>query len=115
VSSYEISLTRDHDIKVHKLSGQGKRPARNSVVLTTAKQVKGEQFDVCILVGTDRDHLPDFQGGQGEVWVAQKREDDFRLFAVAMSRCKKHLYFVWNGTRPSEFIENMGDTIEPHG
>lgn len=111
----EAVLTRDYDVKVHHLIGQGKRPPRNSIVLTTAKLVKGEQFDVCMLLGTDRDSLPDFRGGEGEIWVAQKREDDFRLFAVAMSRCKRHLHFMWTGTQPSEFIEAMGETVEHHG
>jgi superfamily I DNA/RNA helicase len=103
------------DVKIHHLNGQGKRPSRNSIILTTARQVKGEQFDVCILVGTDRDSLPDFRGGESAAWVSQKREDDFRLFAVAMSRCKRRLHFMWTGTQPSEFIERMGDTIELHG
>ncbi|MBK9007712.1 MAG: DEAD/DEAH box helicase [Anaerolineae bacterium] len=115
LKNIESIVVREADIKIHHLTGQGKHPPKNSVVLTTARQVKGEQFDVCILVGASRDNLPDFRGGEGEVWFSQKREDDFRLFAVAMSRCKRHLYFVWTGTQPSEFIEAMGDTIEVHG
>lgn len=115
LNSVEAVIKRELDIKTHRLSGQGKRPSKNSIILTTAKQVKGEQFEVCILVGTDRDSLPDFRGGEGEVWVSQKREDDFRLLAVGMSRCKRHLHFMWTGTQPSEFIEAMGDTVDVHG
>lgn len=111
----ESIVVKEVDVKIHHLTGQGKHPPKNSIVLTTARQVKGEQFDVCILVGAGRDSLPDFRGGEGEVWFSQKREDDFRLFAVAMSRCKRHLHFMWTGSQPSEFIEAMGDTIEVHG
>ncbi|MCL5997762.1 MAG: UvrD-helicase domain-containing protein [Chloroflexi bacterium] len=115
VKSVDSTLVSDFGLKTFRQTGQGRQTPRNSIVVTTAKQVKGQQFDVCLLVGTDRDSLPDFRGGQGEVWSAQKREDDFRLLAVAMSRCKRQLHFIWHGTRPSEFIEAMGDTIEHKG
>lgn len=111
----EAVIKNGLDIKVHQLIGQGKRPPKNSIVLTTARQVKGEQFDVCILLGVDKSSLPDLRGGEGEIWASQKREDDFRLFAVAMSRCKRYLHFLWAGNQSSEFIEALGDTIEVHG
>lgn len=44
-----------------------------------------------------------------------KREDDLRLFLVAVSRCKRDLYLLWHGSKPSEFVKAMGSSIDLRG
>ncbi|HZH77048.1 MAG TPA: UvrD-helicase domain-containing protein, partial [Archangium sp.] len=103
------------DITVHQLLGDGKRASMRSVTVSTARQVKGQQFEVCVIVGADRDRLPDFNGVKSDVYREQRREDDLKLFVVAMSRCKRSLHLLWHGTEPSEFISAMGGAIDMRG
>jgi hypothetical protein len=44
-----------------------------------------------------------------------KREDDLRLFLVAISRCKRDLFLLWNGSEPSEFVRAMRTAIDVRG
>jgi hypothetical protein len=102
-------------VKATMIAGSARRVSRGSVALVTAKHVKGMQFDTCIVIGADRDHLPDFDGVKTDYHREVKREDDLRLFLVATSRCKKDLFLLWNGSEPSEFVRAMGFWIDIRG
>lgn len=97
------------------ISGTTRRVARGAVALVEAKYVKGMQFEACVVLGVDRDHLPDLEGTRTDVQREVKREDELRLFLVAISRCKRDLYLLWHGTEPSEFVTAMGDTVVLRG
>ncbi|KFA90378.1 UvrD-helicase domain-containing protein [Archangium violaceum] len=103
------------EVAVHRLMGDGKRTSSKAVTVSTARQVKGQQFEVCVIVGADRDRLPNFKGVKSEVYREQRREDDLKLFVVAMSRCKRSLHLLWHGTEPSEFISAMGGAVDMRG
>lgn len=102
-------------IRTHQLTGRGRRPPRGAVVVTDAKNVKGMQFQTCILLGLDRDSIPDLRGVKNDLQREVKREDYLRLFLVAISRCKRNLHMLWNGTEPTEFIAAMGATVDRRG
>lgn len=102
-------------LAVHRLLGDGRRALSKAVTVSTARQVKGQQFEVCIIVGADRDRLPNFKGVKSDVYREQRREDDLKLFVVAMSRCKRSLHLLWHGTEPSEFISAMEGAIDIRG
>ncbi|MBP8811506.1 MAG: UvrD-helicase domain-containing protein [Kofleriaceae bacterium] len=102
-------------VKATIIGGEARRPARGSVNLVTAKHVKGMQFETCLVVGADRDHLPDFEGVKTEYQREVKMEDDLRLFLVAVSRCKTELFLLWNGSEPSQFVTAMGTAIDVRG
>lgn len=97
------------------ISGVARKSARGAVALVEAKFVKGMQFEVCVVLGVDRDHLPDLDGARTDVQREVKREDELRLFLVAISRCKRDLYLLWHGTEPSEFVDAMGESIVLRG
>lgn len=105
----------ERDVKASVIGRGGRRATRGSVALVTAKHVKGMQFETCVIVGTDRDHLPDFEGVKTEYQREVKMEDDLRLFLVAVSRCKKDLFLLWNGSEPSQFVAAMGTAIDIRG
>jgi superfamily I DNA/RNA helicase len=67
------------------------------------------------VVGVDRDRMPDFSRVKSELHRETRREDDLRLFLVALSRCRRSLHILWSGTEPSEFIFAMGDAVDRHG
>lgn len=102
-------------VKAVMIGGSGRRAPRGSVSLITAKHVKGMQFETCIIVGADRDRLPDFEGVKTDYQREVKMEDDLRLFLVAVSRCKKELYLLWNGSEPSQFVAAMDTAIDIRG
>lgn len=102
-------------VKATIIGGGARRPSRGSVSLVTAKHVKGMQFETCVIVGADRDHLPDFEGVKTEYQREVKMEDDLRLFLVAVSRCKTELFLLWNGSEPSQFVAAMGTAIDVRG
>lgn len=105
----------ERKIKTTVVAGSARRVARGAVALVTAKHVKGMQFETCIIVGADRDRLPDFEGVKTDTQREVKREDDLRLFLVAVSRCKRDMFLLWNGSEPSEFVKAMGNSIDRRG
>jgi len=99
-------------VKVNDVCGQHRRRSARAVFVADPKRVKGQQFELCILVGVGRDQLPDLNGTKTEVQRQSRREDELRDLIVAMSRARTHLHFLWHGSEPSEFITAMSATIE---
>lgn len=102
-------------IQHHRPEGEGRRTPQKAITVSSARQIKGQQFDFCIVVGADRDRMPDFSSVKSELHRETRREDDLRLFLVALSRCRRSLHVLWAGTEPSEFILAMGDAVDRRG
>lgn len=102
-------------VTVHRPEGEGRRPPARAVTVSSARQIKGQQFELCVVVGLDRDRLPNFTDVKSELHRETRREDDLRLFLVALSRCKRSLHLLWSGTEPSEFVVAMGDALDRRG
>lgn len=103
---------RADGVRTHVIEGGGGRAGVRAVNVANARFVKGQQFEVCVLVGVDRDSLPDFRDVKNALHGENRREDDLRLFVVAASRAKRELHLLWCGPEPSEFVAALGHTID---
>jgi superfamily I DNA/RNA helicase len=99
-------------VPTHVLEGDGKRGSARAVNVANARHVKGQQFDTCILVGLDRDSFPDARNVKSNLHLETRREDDLRVFVVALSRTRRALHLLWHGAEPSEFVAALEHTIE---
>jgi len=105
----------NHGHRVRHSTARGKQGPRGAITVSTARGVKGDQFEACILLGVDRDRLPDLRGLNNPMQAEMKRADDFRAIAVAVSRCKKYLHFLYFGTEPSEFVKALDGAVDFRG
>lgn len=99
-------------LKTHAIEGDGRRASGRAINLASARFAKGQQFETCILVGLDRDSLPDFRDVKSALHGETRREDDLRLFVVALSRAKREVHLLWCGPEPSEFVSALGHTVD---
>jgi DNA polymerase III epsilon subunit-like protein len=67
----------------------------NKLVLSTVHKAKGLEFEIVFIIGLSHQHWPEHLNNN-----IQNIEEERRLFYVAITRCKKNLYFV---THLSEF------------
>ena len=78
-----------------KLIGEEKQQQQSlGLCLSTIHRSKGLEWDAVFLVGCDEGIIPSF---------ASSLEEEYRLFYVAATRCRKHLYFIHDKT-PSRFL-----------
>ncbi|MBX3002557.1 MAG: UvrD-helicase domain-containing protein [Anaerolineales bacterium] len=105
----------DIGMNVNRITAKGRLGPRKSVTIASPRSVKGDQFEVCFILGVDRDHLPELDGIHNLQQLSAKEADDFRLLMVAVSRCKTNLHFLYHGTQPSKFVENLGDAARWFG
>ncbi|MCZ7682417.1 MAG: UvrD-helicase domain-containing protein [Sandaracinaceae bacterium] len=103
---------RSDGMKTHVIEGDGRRASGRAINIASARFAKGHQFDTCILVGVDRDSLPDFRDVKSPLHGETRREDDLRLFIVALSRAEREVHLLWRGPEPSEFVAALGHTID---
>lgn len=103
---------RNERIKVNMMEGTGRAGSRRAVVVGNAKHAKGQQFETVIMVGLDRDSVPDLRDITNTLHAETKKEDDLRTFLVALSRARRTVHLLWRGTDPSRFVVDLGDTVE---
>lgn len=96
----------------------------NAVKLMTVHASKGLEFDHVFISGMEQDLFPLKHMDETDVSENEK-EEERRLFYVALTRAKKKIYLSYTVLRtiygaqrinaPSEFIEDIAkDLIEPH-
>lgn len=107
-------VTRLHadGVRTQQIEGDGRRASGRAINIANARYAKGQQFETVILVGLDRDSVPDFRDIKNALHSETKREDDLRLFVVALSRARREVQLVWCGAEPSEFVTALGHTVD---
>jgi superfamily I DNA/RNA helicase len=106
------SRLRADGLKTQTIEGDGRRASGRAISIANARFVKGQQFETCILVGLDRDSLPDFRDVKNALHSESRREDDLRLFVVGLSRARREVHLLWCGAEPSEFVAALGHTVD---
>lgn len=107
-----VKSLRDAQYTVDELTSGRRSRATKAVFVTDAKRAKGQQFDVCVLLGVGRDQVPDFSNLRTELQRAGRQDDALREFIVAMSRARMALHFLWAAPAPSKFITSMGEAVD---
>lgn len=110
----ETSLQSDQDNDTKEKSG---------VRLMTVHASKGLEFDHVFVVGLEQDLFPHKNIGNRNR-SKEEEEEERRLFYVAVTRAKKHLYLSYAELRtifgqkqinaPSEFLEDVPEDIANH-
>jgi len=109
----DIALATDQDQMEDK---------SNSVKLMTVHTSKGLEFDYVFICGLEKELFPHTRSDEGEQSTSE-REEERRLFYVAITRAKKKIYLLFSRMRtifgtekynePSEFIGDLdGDLLE---
>lgn len=106
---------RARGLRVARPGSRAGRSPRDAYVIAEPKFVKGQQFSACVLVGMDRDSVPDMSGLANEAQRIARLHDELRRVVVAASRAKRHLHFVWSGPAPSTFVDAMEASVERVG
>jgi len=90
----------------------------DDITLATIHAIKGLEAKMVFVIGCNGVNFP-CKGSEHPVIEMikvdeyDKEEEERRLFYVAMSRAKKHLYLSYTGNKPTHFITNdMLDMIE---
>lgn len=71
-------------------------PRAEKVALMTMHAAKGLEFEVVFIVGCEDELIPYRRSSEND---SVDREEERRLFYVAMTRAKKRLYLTWAGRR----------------
>lgn len=105
-----LALQKDTDIFDKKTE---------KVSLMTMHASKGLEFKVVFIAGCENGYIP---SARSEKEDEKNIEEERRLFYVAMTRAKKHLFFTWSTKRNiygktvqrelSPFIEDIDDTLK---
>lgn len=103
----EVALLTDQDT--------GNKEDRNRVTLMTVHSAKGLEFKNVFIVGLEKNLFPSAQAG--ETMSKDAYEEERRLFYVALTRAKQHVYlsyadqrYRWGKPeycRPSPFIDDI--------
>jgi DNA helicase-2/ATP-dependent DNA helicase PcrA len=90
---------------------------KNGVKLLTVHSAKGLEFDFVFISGLEADLFP--HKGFGEKKNKEEKEEERRLFYVALTRARKKLFLTWAETRtifgnmevnaPSEFLDDISE------
>ena len=104
----DASLSSDQDSLMHKQEKKG------GVRLMTVHASKGLEFKYVFVTGLEQDLFPHARTGQG---TKEDKEEERRLFYVAITRAEKKLYLTYASLRtifgmkqvnsPSEFIYDI--------
>lgn len=96
---------------------------KNGVRLMTVHSSKGLEFDQVFVVGLEQDLFPHKNIGNRNR-SKEEEEEERRLFYVAVTRAKKHLYLCYAELRtifgqkqinaPSEFLDDVPEEIANH-
>ncbi len=94
---------------------------KNGVRLMTVHASKGLEFEYVFIVGLEHDLFPHKKIGSNKQ-TKEEEEEERRLFYVAVTRARKHLYLCYAELRtifgqkqinaPSEFLEDVPEEIE---
>ena len=105
-------VVRSDEVKRTVLAGEG------DITLATIHAIKGLEAEMVFVIGCNGVNFP-CKGSEHpvvemiKVTEYDKEEEERRLFYVAMSRAKKHLYLTYTGNKPTSFITtDMLDMIE---
>jgi DNA helicase-2/ATP-dependent DNA helicase PcrA len=96
---------------------------KGGVRLMTVHASKGLEFDHVFIVGLEQDLFPHKNIGNRKRSV-EEEEEERRLFYVAVTRARKHLYLCYAELRtifgqkqinaPSEFLEDVPEEVAQH-
>ncbi len=117
----DASLASDQD---GIMINQGKKENKNAVKLMTAHAAKGLEFKYVFVTGLEDGLFPHQM--DGEIKNAEDKEEERRLFYVALTRAKEKLFLSFANFRtifgsrqinaPSEFISDIpSDIMEKEG
>ena len=104
-------------LRLDESNAEDKSDDRDGVTLSSIHASKGLEYGIVILSAMEHDVFPHFRAVE-ENGV----DEELRLFYVAITRARKELYItrakrrmnkgVFQNTRPSPFLERLGDTVE---
>nr|QFG73775.1 MAG: UvrD-like helicase C-terminal domain protein [Megaviridae environmental sample] len=72
----------------------------NHVTLATLHKSKGLEWGIVFILGLDDDHFPSDK---------TQIEEERRLFYVAVTRARKHLYMMYSSNKPSRFLRELDE------
>jgi len=105
-------VIRSEEIKKSAIANE------DQVTLATVHAIKGMEAEMVFVIGANAANYP-CKGSEHpiiemvKVDEYDKEEEERRLFYVAMSRAKKHLYISYTGKKPTRFItEDMIQQID---
>jgi DNA helicase II / ATP-dependent DNA helicase PcrA len=111
----EVALLTDQDNE--------KEEDRNKVTLMTVHSAKGLEFNVVFIVGLEKNLFPSVQAG--DFLSKEEYEEERRLFYVALTRARQHVYLTFAGQRykwgkldfcqPSPFIREIDPLYLEYG
>ncbi len=86
-------------------------PEKDEVILATVHSIKGMEAELVFLIGANNINFPCKASEHPVVDMVKvdeydKEEEERRLFYVAMSRAKSHLYISYTGKKPTRFIND---------
>jgi len=109
----DAALASDQDGMMHKKDG-------DVVRLMTVHAAKGLEFDTVFITGLEDDLFPHRSMDQSNAG-SEHKEEERRLFYVALTRAKKRLFLSYASVRtifgsrqvtaPSEFLEDIGEEL----
>jgi ATP-dependent DNA helicase UvrD/PcrA len=77
----------------------------NGILLATVHKVKGQEWDHVLVVGADDGLMPHR--------LSADIEEERRIFHVAITRCRKSVTVMADGSRPSPFLREMRERWKP--
>jgi len=80
-------------------------PNTNGVMLSSVHRVKGMEWDRVIVFGVDRGSMPHE--------LSTDREEERRVFHVALTRAKNHVIVLADAARPSRFLDELDGSAKP--
>ena len=107
IKDYEFSYLGIREFLDSLIEIERKEKDKNKVVLTTIHSAKGLEWKHVYLIGCNETILPSYMGKLSKI----KKDDELRLFYVAVSRAKDFLtitHSLGNGYKelePSQFLE----------
>ena len=81
------------------------RSSPDGVTLSSVHRVKGMEWSRVIVFGADRGSMPHD--------LATDREEERRVFHVAITRAKDHALILADGARPSRFLKELDGSAKP--
>jgi DNA helicase-2/ATP-dependent DNA helicase PcrA len=78
--------------------------AGRGVHLLTLHRAKGLEFDAVFIPRLDEGELPIRRGDV---------EEERRLLYVGITRARQHLTLTWSSAKPSRFLRELGERVEP--
>ncbi len=114
VKDYEFSELGIREFLDSLIDLERKENDKNKIVLTTIHSAKGLEWKHVYLVGCNENILPSYRGSLSKI----KRDDELRLFYVAVSRAKDFLTITYSlfkdfeNFEPSQFLEIIEGDFE---